>query len=275
MMTPEDFMSRRDQLRSLLLRAKCYYVITLELWPNTERVDIINRFLGFLGLVRQAVIDTAFLSYAKAYDPDPRTASIRVLLDAVKANPSILAPNATDDELDALEALVRSNDDTLGNLRRLRNQRLAHTDASPSGDISLEKGKLDRLVEDTERAFNDLSRMHDGSGTLFIMQVSDTERHTRQVIETLQKAEDARGRRGAASIRIADLLVELERDPAISASDQVMGRKLMERLLLNDELRSWILLRDDLPNLNEQASSAEAARAIAQIRTLVDSALGL
>lgn len=273
-MTPEEFVSRRDQLRSLLLRAKCYYVITLELWPTHERVDILNCFLGFFGLVRQAVIDAACLSYAKAYDPDSRTASIRVLLDAAKADPSILAPNATDGELDALEALVRSNDHTLRNLLRLRNQRLAHTDASPSGDMSLQRGKLDRLVEDTERVFNDLSGMHDRSTTLFLMQVGDTERHTRQVIETLQKAEDARRQRGAARIRIADLLVELERDPAIGASDQAVGRKLMERLF-EDEERSWILLRDDLPSLSQETSSAEAARVIAEIRTLVDSALGL
>ena len=39
-MTPEEFVRRRDQLRLLLLGAKCYYVITLELWPTPERVDI-------------------------------------------------------------------------------------------------------------------------------------------------------------------------------------------------------------------------------------------
>lgn len=273
-MTPEEFVSRRDQLRSLLLRAKCYYVITLEVWPTPERVDILNRFLGFFGLVRQAVIDGAFLSYAKAYDTDSRTASIRVLLKAAQANPRVLAPNAADGELDTLEALICRNDQTLGNLRRLRDQRLAHIDSSPSGDMSLEKGRLDRLVEDTERAFNDLSRMHDGSGTLFVMQVSDTERHTRQVIETLQNAEDARRRRGTASIRIADLLVEAERSPAISASDQAVLRKVLETIL-GDAERSWILLRDELPSLSQETSSAEAARAIDEIRALVDSALGL
>lgn len=273
-MTPEEFVRRRNQLCSLLLRAKCYYVITLELWPTAERVDLLNRFLGFFGLVRQAVFDAALLSYAKAYDFDSRTASIRVLLDAVKAAPSILAPNATDGALDALEILVRSNDHMLGNLRRLRNQRLAHTDASPSEDISLEKGKLDKLVEDTERAFNDLSRLHDGSGTLFLVQANDTERHTGQVVETLQKAEDSRRRRGAAAIRISELLVELEHDPTRGASDEAVGRKLMERLL-EDKERSWILLRDDLPRLSQETSSGEAARVMAEIRTLVDSALGL
>lgn len=273
-MTPEEFVSRRDQLRSLLLRAKCYYVITLELWPTPERVDILNRFLGFLGLVRQAVIDAAFLSYAKVYDTDSRTASFRVLLDAAKANAKVLAPNAGDGELDALEALVRRNDQTLENLRRLRNQRLAHIDSNPSGDMSLEKGKLDRLVEDTEQAYNDLSRMHDRSATLFSIQVGDTERHTRQVIETLQNAEDARRRRGTASVRIADLLVEAERDPAISASDQAVLRKVMETIL-GDAERSWILLRDELPSLSRETSSAEAARAIEEIRALVDRALGV
>ena len=274
MMTPEEFASRRDQLRSLLLRGKCYYVITLELWRTPERVDVLNRFLGFFNLVRQAVIDAAFLSYAKAYDPDSRTASIRVLLDAAKANPSVLAHNATDGELDALEALVRSNDHTLGNLRRLRNQRLAHVDASPSGDMSLEKGKLDRLVEDTEQAFNTLSRMHDRSSTLFLIQVGDTERHTRQVIETLQKAEDARRKRGDAGVRIADLFVNIEHDPAISASDQAVFRELMEKILGDAEC-SWILLRDELPSLGRKTSSAEATQAIAESRALVDSALGL
>lgn len=274
MMTPEEFVSRRDQLRSLLLRAKCYYVITLELWPTPERVDILNRFLDFFGLVRQAVIDATFLSYAKAYDHDPRTASIRVLLDATKANPIVLAPNATDGELNALEALVHSNDHTLENLRRVRNQRLAHTDSSPSGDMSLQKGKLDRLVEDTERAFNDLSLMHDHSQTIFSIQVGDTERHTRQVIETLQKAENARRQRGAARIRISDLLVQLQHNPAIGASDQAVFRNVMESIL-GDAERSWILLRDDLPRLGQETSSEEAARIMGEIRSLVDSALGL
>ncbi|MBI4197897.1 MAG: hypothetical protein HY533_02155 [Chloroflexi bacterium] len=273
-MTPEAFVSRRDQLRSLLLRARCYYVITLELWPTPERVDILNRFLGFFGLVRQAVIDAAFLSYAKAYDSDLRTASIRVLLDAAKANPSVLAPNASDGELDALEALVRSNDQTLGNLQRLRNQRLAHIDASPSGDMSLQKGELNQLVEDTERAFNDLSRMHDRSATMFLMQVDDTERRTRQVIETLQKAEDARHQRGAARIPILKLLGELERDPAIGAFKRAVVQKVTERLF-EEEDRPWILLRDDLSRLSQETSSVEATRVITEIRALVDSALGL
>lgn len=273
-MTPEEFVSRREQLRSLVLRAKCYYVITLELWPTPERVNIINRFLGFLGLVRQAMVDAAFLSYAKVYDTDSRTASIRVLLDAAKANARVLAPNAGEGELDALEALIRSNDQTLGNLRRLRDQRLAHIDSSPKGDMSLEKGKLDRLVADTEQAFNDLSRMHDSSATLFSIQVGDTERHTRQVIETLQNAEDARLRRGTAGIRIADMLVEAEHSPAISASEQAVLRKVMETVL-GDAEGSWILLRDELPNLRRETSSEEAERAIDEISALVDAALGV
>lgn len=274
MMKPKDFASRRDQLRSLLQRAKCYYVIVLELWPTPERVDILNRFIGFFRLVQWAVLDAAFLSYAKAYDTDSRTASIRVLLDAAKANPSILAAHAADGELNTLEALVGRNDNTLKNLRRLRNKRLAHINAYPSGDMSAEKRKFDQLVEDTERVFNDLSRMHDGSSTLFILQASDTERHTRQAIETFQKAEGARRQRGAARIRIADLLVNIETEPAISASDLAAFQKLIKRLS-DDENSSWILVRDDLPSFSQEASSAEAAQAIAEIRTLVDSALGL
>jgi len=273
-MTPEEFVSRRDQLRSLLLRAKCYYVITLELWPTPERVDILNRFLGFLGLVRQAVNDAALLSYAKAYDTDSRTASIRVLLNAAKADAGVLAPNAGDGELDALEALVRTNDKTLKNLRRLRDQRLAHIDSNPTGDMALEKGKLDKLVQDTEQAYNDLSRMHDRSVTLFSIQVDDTERHTRQVIETLQNAEDSRRRRGTMGVRIIDLLVESERNPAISSSDQAVLRKVMETIL-GDAEQSWILLRDELPNLSRIMSSAEAAQTIDEISGLVDSALGV
>ena len=140
--------------------------------------------------------------------------------------------------------------------------------------MSLQKGKLDRLVEDTEQAFNELSRMHDRLTSSFLIQTGDTERHTRQVIETLQKAEDARRKRGAARIRIADLLVELERDPGIGASDEAVGRNLMERLL-EDEERSWILLRDEIRSLSQKTSSAEAARVIAEIRTLVDGAFGL
>ena len=79
---------------------------------------------------------------------------------------------------------------------------------APVGDMSLQKGKLDRLVEDTEWAFNDLSRMYDRSTTMFLMRVSETERHTREVIETLQKAEDTRRQRSAATIRISDFFVE-------------------------------------------------------------------
>ena len=247
----------------------------MELWPTPERVDILNRFLGFLGLVLQAVIDATFLSYAKAYDTDSRTASIRVLIDAAKANPRVLTPNAGDGEIDVLDTLIRHNSQMLDNLRRLRNQRLAHIDADPSGDMSLNKGELDRLVEDTERAFNDLSRMHSNSGTLFLMQVNDTKRHTLQVIETLQNAEDTRHQRGTAGVQITDLLVEAERNPAINLPDQAVLRKVLGTILGGDTERSWILLRDELPSLSRETSSAEALQIIDMIRTLVDRALGV
>ena len=249
-------------------------MITLELWPTPERVDILNRFLGFFSLIRQAVIDSALLSYAKVYDHDSRTASIPVLLTAAKTNPNILAPHSKDGDLAALEALVRKNDRTLGNLRRLRNQRLAHTDAYPTGDMSLPKGKLDQLVEDTEQAFNELSRIHDRLGTLFDAQVNRTERDTSQIVEGLQKAEDVRRRRGTALIQVADLISEAESQPAITASDQVVLRKVMQSLL-EDEEYAWILLRDDLPSLSQESSNEEAGRVFAELRVLVDSALGL
>lgn len=203
-MTYEDFGERLQELRTDLFNAKMYYGVWLALWPTEEAVGMLNRWRGFFAPVRLALYGLTILQSAKMFDRDHRTISFPNLLKDASQNPTLI-PHAAEGELDELMGRMPSIEHSLDQLKALRDQRIAHHDATPK-QASILKGEMDSFLENTVTMFNDLSRIHARSGTSFDYQEKRSVWETGQILEILREEAN----RGVQEVEDAMQLVEEE-----------------------------------------------------------------
>src|SRR3989304_5443841 len=138
-MTPAEFKQRLDQLREVILRAVSFYKVWLRLqyredtasWSLDEQNRMLSQFRGFFTPVAIAMQGATLLEFAKVFDRENRTASLFVLLNAARRQPS-LVPACTPDDLRGFGKQLKLANQTLQSLKKTRDQRLAHTDANPA-----------------------------------------------------------------------------------------------------------------------------------------------
>jgi hypothetical protein len=140
----------------------------------------------------------ALLQFAKLFDRDSRTVSIRNLLLVAKEHPTVLVPFASAEELITIEDKINRWEQLLNRLKTYRDQRLAHHDQQVSRDTALPFGEVRQLVDDIKNIFNSLSSWHDHSTVLFERIHRDAEWHTKCVKQIMREEKDR------AEIRIRD-----------------------------------------------------------------------
>jgi len=126
------------------------------------------------------------LQFAKVFDPDPRTVSLRVLLTAAEKNRENLTPYATEENLRHLGQQIDANEDLLARLKRVRDQRIAHHDSIIANDTRLLYGETRKLVEEVKSMYNSLTSYHDRSTTIFENLVREVERHASQLVSIMR-----------------------------------------------------------------------------------------
>lgn len=87
------------------------------------------------------------------------------------------------------------SEDLLERLKRLRDQRIAHHDAIPAGDVSLPYGEVRKLVEEIKSMHNSLTSGHERTATHFEFLTRDAERHTSEVVRIIREERDRAIRR--------------------------------------------------------------------------------
>lgn len=92
------------------------------LWETSDEVDILSRWRGCFGPVRDALYRTMVTGLAKVFDSDKRTISLKNLLRKAKEAPAVLVPRLTVREIEDLEGQISKHDATLNHLKRLRDQ---------------------------------------------------------------------------------------------------------------------------------------------------------
>ena len=70
-------------------------------------------------------MNTALMQFAKVFDRDPRTISLRNLLIAARENRKDLVPYAKDQDLIDIEQKINASESLLERLKCYRDQRLA------------------------------------------------------------------------------------------------------------------------------------------------------
>ena len=195
-MNRNEFKRQLDELQRQIFYAIVSYHVRLALWETPEVVAILNSYSGFFIPVRDALYGTWVMGFAKVFDRDSRTMSLKNLMKVAKEDVADLAPNMTRKRIDELEQRLSQHNATLKAIKRLRDQYLTHLDAAPEPKLPLIKKDVDQMIETLEDVFNQLSQGHDGSGYSWSYQANRSARQTSEILRIL--SENAQARKATA-----------------------------------------------------------------------------
>jgi len=175
----EDYRKQLRELRDIIIDGIVYFSV----WYVMSNLDEdmargLNRYRGFFLSARKSLNDMAILQFAKVFDKDTRTVSLRNLLSAARSNPTLLAPYAKENDLESLESEIDSNEELPGPIKNYRDQRLAHHDREVTKDTSLKYGQMRQLIDDVKDMYNSLSRGHEQLITSFDFISREAKEHT-------------------------------------------------------------------------------------------------
>lgn len=199
-MTPQEFKKRMQTLQEVILRALTNYEVMKKLryndendedWTLDQQNNLLGRFKGFFSPVSLALTDMTFIQFAKIFDPNKRTASFRILLDAALEDASLLS-HISADEFAEVRQDVEDSKALVAKLKRLRDQQLAHADANPLPVEPITLGDLDKLAESIKTNFNRLSSGHDKSIIGWDFALRTSEQDTTAVLRALMESEERR-----------------------------------------------------------------------------------
>ncbi len=178
----EEFTKHLHTLRDMISEGVGYFSAWYTMANlNEDEAHALNRYRGFFIPARSSLRDMALLQFAKIFDRDRRTISLRNLLSAAKNNPTILVPHAKEGDLEKLESEINENAQLLNNLKTYRDQHLAHQDKVVK-DTSLPYGKVKQLIgEVKDMYYNSLSKWHERSTTSYDFLTREAEQHTSDV----------------------------------------------------------------------------------------------
>ena len=119
-MDRREFARQLNELQREISRAIRSYRIRLALWETQGVVDILNRYRYFFVPVRDALYGTMVMGFAKVFDRDSRTVSLKNLMKVAEEDVADLVPNMTRKKIDELEHSLSQHDAILKAIKRLR-----------------------------------------------------------------------------------------------------------------------------------------------------------
>jgi len=195
-MQHQEFKRRLKELGGVITDGIAYFSVWQGLMVEDEdSAHALNRYRGLFLPARISLRWMTLLQFAKVFDPDPRTVSLKVLLTAAEKNRENLTPYATEENLQQLGKQIDASEDLLVRLKRVRDKRIAHHDAISAGDTRVLYGEMRKLVEEVKSMYNSLTSYHDRSTTSFEYLVREAERHTSQVVSIMREERDRAIRR--------------------------------------------------------------------------------
>lgn len=190
-MQRQEFKRQLEELRTIITDGLAYFSAWRGLMVDDEvSGQALNRYRGLFLPAQVALQKITLMQLAKVFDKNPKTISLRNLLNAAKKNRENLTPFATEENLRHIEQKIESSEGLLKRLKRFRDQRLAHHDAIVAGDVSLPYGEVRKLVEEIKSMHNSLTSGHERSETHFEHLVRDAERHTSEVVRIMREERD-------------------------------------------------------------------------------------
>lgn len=195
-MEPQEFKHQLVEIRTIISDGIAYFSAWHGLMVEDKvSAQALNRYRGLFLPARNALLWAALMQFAKVFDRDSRTVSLRNLLTLAKNDRENLTPYAAEENLLDLEQKIDASEGLLERLKGFRDQRLAHHDATVTGNISLQYGEVRKLVEEIKSIYNSLTLGHDRSTTAFEYLARHAEWHTSEVVRIMREEKDRAVRR--------------------------------------------------------------------------------
>jgi len=255
-MRHNEFRQRLDRLQQVLTRGLAYYTVWKNLrlhdpskvsWSLEEQNEVLGRFRGFITPVTLALLDMTLMEFAKVFDKDPKTASLTNLLAAARQDTTLI-PRASAGDVNEISAQLRQSKRIRAELKRMRDQQLAHVDIEPLPVGPIQNTELDKLVDDVKSAFNSLSTAHDGRVVSWEYSLQTADRDTTEVLRVF--IEEIKRRQKEHDDEMVGIGLE-----AIRSQQTHLGRRLE-----NGELRSikqsYGLTDEEMQRIEEQYGSS-------------------
>ena len=187
------FDRKRFQLRKTILDGLSYYIIWKALNDEYKsgiqngsfKSDFSWRYRGFIAPSRNALLWSTLMQLSKAYDTHPRSISFISLLGIVRNNIDELAPYATQDELENIQARIYQNRNLIDRLRRYRNQRLVHLDSELTESMEFPAEQVHAMVDETKSILNKLSYSCEGKHEDYDEMMKDVQLHTAEILKII------------------------------------------------------------------------------------------
>ena len=156
----KEFELRLDELRKQILEASIHFNICIDLWPNEERVKVINRYRGYFIPARLAHFNQFTIKISEIFSNRITAPSFYNVFKILKINPE-LAPGI---ELQSIAKRLRQHNKTKQAIINYRNRTAAHSDVTwgIEGKISLKEEKLKRkpiLFGDTKKMLAEIQEI--------------------------------------------------------------------------------------------------------------------
>lgn len=188
-----DFEEFLKTLTDLVSRAHALHAIWKELSTLSEgEAAALNRYRGFFLPTKIELRDAMLLELAKVLDENEKTVSLINLVRLLRRNRDLIPEEAEDrltpERLRQLAQRLNGESSFRANLKRFRDQRLAHYALQLEGDTSLRHPNEERMIEAVVEVFNEIQSSLARTYTSFQKLADDAQRHTRGVIQVMVDA---------------------------------------------------------------------------------------
>ncbi|HAV10700.1 MAG TPA: hypothetical protein DCX22_03680 [Dehalococcoidia bacterium] len=198
----KEFKDQLDELKNIISNGIAYFSAWQGLMVEDEiSAQALNRYRGFFLTARNALLWSALMQFAKIFDHDSRTVSLRNLLTTAKNDQKNLTPYSTEKNLLDIERKIDASESLLKRLKGFRDQRLAHHDATVTYKVPILYGEVKKLVEEIKSLYNSLRLGHDRSTIAFDHLALESGKHTSEVVRIIREEKD----RALRSIKKSDM----------------------------------------------------------------------
>lgn len=151
---------RLDELRKQILEASIHFNICEDLWPTEEKVNVINRYIGFFQPSRIAHFNRFTILISNIFSTTQKAPSFYNIFKILRNSPQ-LAPGK---DISSLSKRLRQHKKTKEAINDFRNRRAAHYDAAWPKEEPQRKpilfGDTKKMLKDMQEIFNEISGAH-------------------------------------------------------------------------------------------------------------------
>ena len=189
-MKKDEFKRKLGEVESYIYKAILYYTVWSAIWPKEETLRVNSKYKDFFGPVRGSLFEIMLVHFTVALDEAENQYSLVKLLHIALQDPQTITPLATASEVSDMLSQLEKDLSTLENLKKVKDQHMAYSDARPLEDATVRKSDVDNLAKSVQINFSRLFFVHDGSRHTWSPHIQYSDLSTNAILRVLNDSLD-------------------------------------------------------------------------------------